>query len=197
MGGETSAQIPKLKFKLRAQQKNPIIHVPTYNEIERDHLTEAKQISFAVAESVKKADAIENITLVKEFVLAEVVKQMVVGDGEGEESDSYDTFLLNQEDLDIRLESVSHKESPNEMLNVRELAVLCVTEYGVLARSIRHIGVPRSEWILDSSPIKSQLSRSARLIDFSRSLSKNESNLSFLNNLWVSTLIVSSKSSMP
>ncbi|GKF89407.1 hypothetical protein Tco_0263370, partial [Tanacetum coccineum] len=71
------------------------------------------------AESVKKADAIENITLVKEFVLAEVVKQMVVGDGEGEESDSYDTFLLNQEDLDIRLESRSHKESPEKMVNVR------------------------------------------------------------------------------
>ncbi|GKB88368.1 hypothetical protein Tco_0960640, partial [Tanacetum coccineum] len=71
-----------------------------------------------LAEIVKKVEAIENITLVKEFILAEVVKQMVVGDGEGEESDSYDAFLLNQEDLDIRLESRSHKESPEEMVNV-------------------------------------------------------------------------------
>ncbi|GKD09173.1 hypothetical protein Tco_1188858 [Tanacetum coccineum] len=56
--------------------------------------------------------------MVKEFVLAEEVEQLVEVEKEGDESDSYDTFLLNQEDPGNSLAFGSHKECPEEMVNV-------------------------------------------------------------------------------
>ncbi|GJW19959.1 hypothetical protein Tco_0027395 [Tanacetum coccineum] len=56
--------------------------------------------------------------IMQKFVLAEEVEQLVEGKKEGDESDSYDTFLLNQEDPGNSLAFGSHKESPEEMVNV-------------------------------------------------------------------------------
>ncbi|GJT73767.1 hypothetical protein Tco_1033053 [Tanacetum coccineum] len=79
-------------FTLRAQQLDPSILVPTYKEIERDQLTETTHISIVVA----KSD----------------------GTKKGDDTDSYDTFLLNQEDLGTSLGPESHKEILKGMISV-------------------------------------------------------------------------------
>ncbi|GJU92318.1 hypothetical protein Tco_1304741, partial [Tanacetum coccineum] len=107
-----------MKFKIRAQQPDPIAPIPTIADIEKDHLTEA-QVILALAESAKEAEARENVKLVKEVVLNEEVDKLVEGDEEVDkliEGDERfeDSLILSQEDSSIRLEPGSHKESPKE-----------------------------------------------------------------------------------
>nr|GEU45615.1 hypothetical protein [Tanacetum cinerariifolium] len=80
--------------------------------------------------SVKKVEARENINLVKEFVLAEEVKQLVEGEKEGDENGSYDTFLLNQEDLGNSLAFGSHKESLESPESCRQ-NIFCKRDHDV------------------------------------------------------------------
>ncbi|GJQ94436.1 hypothetical protein Tco_0005575 [Tanacetum coccineum] len=111
--GESSATLPKLKFKIQPQQPNPLIPVPTYTEIERDQLTKAQQVSLAKAESDKEDEARDNIKLVKEYVLAEEVDKLEsLEEGKEEDDDYVDISLTRKKwthNLEIREEQ---KQTP-------------------------------------------------------------------------------------
>ncbi|GJV79542.1 hypothetical protein Tco_1515412 [Tanacetum coccineum] len=86
--GESSAPILKMKFKIRAQQLDLLIRVPTSEER-------------------------ENIKLVKEVVLEEEVDKIVEGDEEVDKRFAH-FVILSQEDPGTRIDLGSHKESIEE-----------------------------------------------------------------------------------
>ncbi|GJX76275.1 hypothetical protein Tco_0323086 [Tanacetum coccineum] len=85
-------------------------------KIEKEHLSEALDVSIAMHENAKEAEARENVDMVEKQILAEDVEKLVEGDGDDESF--VDSLLVSQEDPDTRLETESHKECPMEPVNV-------------------------------------------------------------------------------
>ncbi|GJU15601.1 hypothetical protein Tco_1143567 [Tanacetum coccineum] len=102
--GESSAPlpIPMLKFKIQAPQQDPIIPTLTYKEIDIDRLTKVQQVTYDVAKSVREAEKKETLKKVDTMV------------DEVDEEEFFDSLIATQEDLGTRIETWSHKESPEE-----------------------------------------------------------------------------------
>ncbi|GJX21451.1 hypothetical protein Tco_0224128 [Tanacetum coccineum] len=97
--GESSKPRKSNKMKLTTTRPDPIIPLPTYSEIEQEQLTEAKHVSIAIDVNAKEAKARENDVAVEKAIMSEEVEKLVDGGEEETKSESYNTYLLNQEDL--------------------------------------------------------------------------------------------------
>nr|GEU53648.1 hypothetical protein [Tanacetum cinerariifolium] len=92
--GESSELRKPLRIKITTKrQEDPIIHVPTYKEIRKEHLIEAMDVSTAVEVSAKEAKNRENVVMVEKQILVEDVENLVEGDRDDEVN-----FIDDEED---------------------------------------------------------------------------------------------------
>nr|GEW85664.1 hypothetical protein [Tanacetum cinerariifolium] len=77
VSGEFSEPKKMLKLKIKTKKSDLVTLVPTAVEIEKDQLTEAEQVSYALAVSAKEAEESENVKLVKEVVFDQEVDKLL------------------------------------------------------------------------------------------------------------------------
>ncbi|GJZ07547.1 hypothetical protein Tco_0541340 [Tanacetum coccineum] len=91
-----------------------------YKDCDADYksVTKAHHVTIAMDVNAKEAEAKENVAIIEKVIMFKEVDKTVEGEEKEDESESYDSYLLSQEDFDTRMEPESHKESSMETANV-------------------------------------------------------------------------------
>nr|GEZ73394.1 hypothetical protein [Tanacetum cinerariifolium] len=114
---ESSTPKTSLKIRIKQKKSTPTTPLPPSDDRERDYIIEANQLSLAEAKTTKVYEEQHNVDAVEKRILEDDVDKLVEAEEYFSGSEFADTMILSDEDFGVRIEPVSHKENPEEIVD--------------------------------------------------------------------------------
>nr|GEX97268.1 hypothetical protein [Tanacetum cinerariifolium] len=110
---------PKTSLKIRIMQNTCTLTPPLTpsDEMERDDIIKSTQLSLVEAKTAKVYGGQQNVSVVEKRILEEDVEKIVKGDDESSGSEFAETMLLSYGNSGDRIDTGSHKENLEEIVN--------------------------------------------------------------------------------